>query len=204
MKGFRILSIVLALVTTLFRVAGPQIVSAQEKEEARVENSGIVITEILNIPENIPDNLLARAPCVVVIPSVLKLAFGFGGSFGRGVMTCRGGPDFKGPWSAPTMMALEGGSFGFQGGAQATDFVLLLMNHRSASAVLTSKVKIGCGCIRCCRAGRPHCGSISRCQHASWKSCPTRVLEDYLPAFLWVVPRSARITAPTETCTASK
>jgi len=143
MKGFGILGSALSVVTTLFGVAGPQIVSAQDKEEARVENSGIVITEILNIPENIPDNLLARAPCVVVIPSVLKLAFGFGGSFGRGVMTCRVGSDFKGPWSAPTMMALEGGSFGFQAGAQATDFVLLLMNHRSASAVLTSKVKIG-------------------------------------------------------------
>jgi SH3 domain-containing YSC84-like protein 1 len=132
-----------AAVAILFGVAGAPIASAQQKEQDRVENAGIVITEILNIPESIPDNLLARAPCVVVIPSVLKLAFVFGGSFGRGVMTCRGGPDFKGPWSAPTMMALEGGSFGFQAGAQATDFVLLLMNHRSASAVLTSKVKIG-------------------------------------------------------------
>ena len=162
-----------------------------------------MITEILNIPENIPDNLLARAPCVVVIPSVLKLAFGFGGSFGRGVMTCRGGPDFKGPWSAPTMMALEGGSFGFQGGAQATDFVLLLMNHRSASAVLTSKVKIGADASAAAGpVGRTAEASLDVSMRA--EICPTRVLEDYLPAFLWVVPRSARITAPTETCTASK
>jgi SH3 domain-containing YSC84-like protein 1 len=143
MKEPEIISIALAVVATLIAAAEPPIALAQDREEARVENSGTVITEILNIPESIPDNLLARAPCVVVIPSVLKLAFGFGGSFGRGVMTCRGGPNFNGPWSAPTMMALEGGSFGFQAGAQATDFVLLLMNHRSASAVLSSKVKIG-------------------------------------------------------------
>ena len=167
MKGFGILSIALAVFATLFSVGGPQIVSAQDREEARVENSGIVITEILNIPESIPDNLLARAPCVVVIPSVLKLAFGFGGSFGRGVMTCRGGPDFKGPWSAPTMMALEGGSFGFQGGAPG---------DRLCSASDESPLSLRCshqqgedrrGCLRCRRAGRPHCGGISRCQHAS-------------------------------------
>jgi SH3 domain-containing YSC84-like protein 1 len=132
-----------ASVTTLFALAGAPAASAQQKEQGRVENAGLVMTEILNIRESIPDNLLEKAPCVVVIPSVLKLAFIGGGSYGRGVMTCRGGEDFKGPWGAPSMMALEGGSFGFQAGAQGTDFVLLLMNARSGSAVLTSKVKVG-------------------------------------------------------------
>ena len=99
--------------------------------------------EILNIPDDIPQSVIDKADCVVVLPSVLKLAFGFGGSYGRGVMTCRSGEDFKGPWGPPTMMALEGGSFGLQLGGQATDFVLLLMSPRSARSILDSKVKIG-------------------------------------------------------------
>ncbi len=117
--------------------------SAQKKEQERVENAGKVIKEILNIPDDIPQDVLDKADCVVVLPSVLKLAFGIGGSYGRGVMTCRGGKDFKGSWGPPTMMALEGGSFGFQLGGQATDFVLLLMSPRSAQNILTSKVKLG-------------------------------------------------------------
>ncbi len=114
-----------------------------KKEVDRVENSGTVITEILNIPDNIPQDLLDKAECVVVLPSVVKFAIGIGGSYGRGVMTCRSGEKFNGPWGAPTMIALEGGSFGLQLGGQATDFVLLLMNSRSAEGVLTSKVKLG-------------------------------------------------------------
>lgn len=135
-------SLALAAVVSVFSATAPS-ANAQEKERDRVENAGLVMSEILNIRESIPDNLLAKAPCVVIIPSVLKVGFFVGGSYGRGVMTCRGGDDFKGPWGAPSMIALEGGSFGFQAGAQATDFVLLLMNQRSASAVLTSKVKLG-------------------------------------------------------------
>jgi lipid-binding SYLF domain-containing protein len=99
--------------------------------------------EIVNIPDDIPQDVLDKADCVVVLPSVLKFAIGIGGSYGRGVMTCRGGKNFKGPWGAPTMMALEGGSFGLQLGGQATDFVLLLMSPRSAQSILTSKVKLG-------------------------------------------------------------
>ena len=114
-----------------------------KKEVDRVENSGTVITEILNIPDNIPQDLLDKAECVAVLPSVVKFAIGIGGSYGRGVMTCRSGEKFNGPWGAPTMIALEGGSFGLQLGGQATDFVLLLMNARSAESVLTSKVKLG-------------------------------------------------------------
>src|SRR6266852_7161803 len=115
----------------------------QKKENDRVANAGTVIQEILNIPEDIPQDVLDKADCVVVLPSVLKFAIGLGGSYGRGVMTCRGGTDFKGPWGAPTMMALEGGSLGLQLGGQATDFVLLLMSPKSASNSLTSKVKFG-------------------------------------------------------------
>ena len=113
------------------------------KEKERLENAGNVMEEILNIPDNIPQDLLDKAECVVVFPSVLKFAIGFGGSYGRGVMTCRSGEHFTGPWGAPTMMALEGGSFGLQLGGTATDFVLLIMNPRGAKAILSSKVKLG-------------------------------------------------------------
>jgi len=116
---------------------------AQKDENNRIENAGQVMTEILNIPDNIPQDLLDKTECVIVLPSVMKFAIGFGGSYGRGVMTCRSGEDFSGPWSAPSMMAVEGGSFGFQLGGQATDFVLLVMNERGASSILTSKVKLG-------------------------------------------------------------
>ena len=113
------------------------------KEVDRVENSGMVMEEIMNIPDNIPQDLLDKAECVVVFPSVLKAAFGIGGSYGRGAMVCRSGEHYTGPWGAPSMMALEGGSFGFQLGGQATDFVLLIMNPRGAKAILSSKVKLG-------------------------------------------------------------
>jgi lipid-binding SYLF domain-containing protein len=115
----------------------------QNKEEERVENAGKVMQEILNAPDSIPQSVLDKADCVVVLPSVLKAAFIIGGSYGRGVMTCRGGKDFQGKWGAPTMMALEGGSAGLQIGGEASDFVLLLMNSRSASGILASKFKLG-------------------------------------------------------------
>jgi len=102
-----------------------------------------VMKEILNAPDSIPQDVLDKADCVVVLPSVKKFAIGVGGSYGRGVMTCRGGKDFRGKWGAPTMMALEGGSVGLQLGGEATDFVLLLMTANSASSILTSKVKLG-------------------------------------------------------------
>jgi lipid-binding SYLF domain-containing protein len=116
---------------------------AQSKEQDRVESAGTVVKEIMDIPDNIPQSVIDKADCVVVLPSVLKAAFIVGASYGRGVMTCRTGGNMRGPWGAPTMMALEGGSFGFQAGGQATDFVLLLMSERSASSILSSKVKIG-------------------------------------------------------------
>jgi len=115
----------------------------KEKDEDRVKDAGRVFTEILNAPDSIPQGVLDKADCVVIFPSVLKAAFIVGGSYGRGVMTCRTGPNFSGPWGAPSMMALEGGSFGFQIGGEATDFVLLVMNDQGANGILSSKVKLG-------------------------------------------------------------
>ena len=115
----------------------------QEKDEDRLRNSGTVLKEILDVPDDIPQDLLDKADCVVVFPSVLKAAFIVGGSYGRGAMSCRKGENFSGRWGAPTMMALEGGSFGLQIGGEATDFVLLVMNERGARGILASKVKLG-------------------------------------------------------------
>jgi SH3 domain-containing YSC84-like protein 1 len=128
-------------VVAIALVTGPAL--GQEKEQDRVENAGKVMQEITNTPDNIPSSVLDKADCVVVLPSVVKFAIGIGGSYGRGVMTCRGGENFDGRWGAPIMMAVEGGSFGLQLGGQATDFVLLLMSPRSAENILTSKVKLG-------------------------------------------------------------
>ena len=114
-------------------------------EERRLEDSGVVLEEILAIPDNIPQELVERAECVIVIPSMLKVAFGFGGSYGRGAMVCRTGLSFDGEWGAPAMYALDGGSFGFQLGGQATDLVLLVMNDRGVKALLNSKVTLGAG-----------------------------------------------------------
>jgi lipid-binding SYLF domain-containing protein len=128
-------------VALLFALAIP--LCAQNKENRRVANAGRVMSEVLRIPDNIPSDLLQKAECVIVLPSVLKFAVGVGGSYGRGLMVCRGGDEFTGPWGAPSMIALEGGSFGIQLGGQATDFVLLVMNRRGAESILSSKVKLG-------------------------------------------------------------
>src|SRR5690349_14046395 len=124
-------------------VALPLTAKDSKKEGDRLENCGTVLKEILDIPDDIPQDLLDKAECVIIYPSVVKAAFIIGGSYGRGAMTCRTGEHFTGPWGAPTMMALEGGSFGLQLGGQATDFVLLVMNPRGAKAILNSKVKLG-------------------------------------------------------------
>ena len=116
---------------------------AANDAEKRVGESTRVLKEILNIPEGIPQNLLDKAECVVIIPSVKKFAFGFGGSYGRGAMICRSGQELDGPWGAPSMFRLEGGSFGLQLGGSATDFVLLVVNPRGVDSLLKSKVKLG-------------------------------------------------------------
>ena len=119
------------------------LLAAPDKEADRLENAGSVLKEILDVPDDIPQDLLDKAECVLIFPSVLKFAIGFGGSYGRGAMICRSGEHFTGPWGAPSMAALEGGSFGLQLGGQATDFVLLVMNPRGAKAILSNKVKLG-------------------------------------------------------------
>jgi lipid-binding SYLF domain-containing protein len=124
-------------------VALPLSAKDNKKEADRLDNCGTVLKEILDIPDDIPQDLIDKAECIIVFPSVLKAAFIVGGSYGRGAMTCRTGEHFTGPWGAPTMMALEGGSVGFQLGGQATDFVLLVMNPRGAKAILNNKVKLG-------------------------------------------------------------
>jgi lipid-binding SYLF domain-containing protein len=115
----------------------------QKREQDRLQNADLVMQEILKVPDNIPQDLLDKARCVIVMPSVLKAAFVVGGSYGRGAMVCRKGKDFSGPWGAPAMYALEGGSFGFQIGGEATDLVLLVMNNRGANSLLHSKVRLG-------------------------------------------------------------
>jgi len=114
-----------------------------DKEEDRVHDAGVVLKEILNIPDDIPQDLLDKAECLIILPSVKKGAFGVGGSYGRGVMLCRSGAHYTGPWGPPALYALEGVSIGFQLGGQATDFVLLVMNPQGARSLLSSKVKLG-------------------------------------------------------------
>ncbi len=113
------------------------------KEVERVKSAGTVLKEILDIPDDIPKDLVDDAECIIVLPSVVKVAIGIGGSYGRGVMVCRTGQHFTGPWGAPAMYALEGGNIGFQLGGQATDFVLLVVNPRGAESLMGSKVKLG-------------------------------------------------------------
>lgn len=124
-------------------VAGAVYAAQLNKEQRRLEDCGVVMQEVLNVPENIPHELLEKAECVIVIPSVKKLAFGVGADYGRGAMVCRTGEHFRGPWGAPAMYALEGGSVGFQIGGEATDLILLVMNDRGMDSILSSKVKLG-------------------------------------------------------------
>src|ERR1700756_960918 len=124
-------------------IAGTVFASKLNKEQKRIQECGVVMQEVLNIPDNIPKELLEKAECVIVIPSVRKLAFGVGASYGRGAMVCRKGEKFNGSWGAPAMYALEGGSIGFQIGGEATDLILLVMNDKGMESILSSKVKLG-------------------------------------------------------------
>jgi lipid-binding SYLF domain-containing protein len=143
MRYARSLTLVTAGVLTFASFLSAKVPSNVKEEDERLQNSGKVMQEILNVPDDIPQDLINRARCVVVMPSVLKAAFVVGGSYGRGTMVCRTGKDFSGPWGAPAMYALEGASVGLQIGGEATDFVFLLMNDRAASSLLHSKVKLG-------------------------------------------------------------
>jgi lipid-binding SYLF domain-containing protein len=134
---------VLILLCTILLLFGSANLTAKNDSEERLEECGAVMKEILSIKEGIPQDLLDKAECVVVMPSVKKFALGIGGSYGRGALVCRSGADYSGPWGAPAMFRLEGGSVGFQIGGSATDFVLLVMNPKGAKSILTSKVKLG-------------------------------------------------------------
>ena len=136
---FAVLSAMVMLAMPLIARSG----DSTKDEDDRLINSGKVMHEILNVPDDIPQDLLDKARCVVVMPSVTKAAFVVGGSYGRGAMVCRTGKDYRGPWGAPSMFALEGGSFGFQIGVEATDFVFLVMDNRGADSLIHSKVKLG-------------------------------------------------------------
>jgi len=118
-------------------------VYAATKEQRRLEKCGLVMQEILKIPDNLPQQVLAKAECVIVFPSLLKVAFGMGKDYGRGAMVCRTGKEFNGPWGSPAMYALEGDSIGMQIGGEATDLILLVMNQRGAASILSSKIKLG-------------------------------------------------------------
>src|ERR1700745_443266 len=133
----------LVAVTCLTLVAGAVFAKKLNNEQKRLEECGVVMQEVLNVPDNIPQELLEKAECVIVIPSVKKLAFGVGASYGRGAQVFRTGDKFRGPWGAPAMYALEGGSIGFQIGGEATDLILLVMNDRGMDSILSSKVKLG-------------------------------------------------------------
>ncbi len=137
MKKFMVTAACLTL------VAGAVYARQLNKEQKRLEECGAVMQEVLDIPDNIPHDLLEKAECVIVIPSVRKLAFGVGADYGRGAMVCRTGEHFRGAWGAPAMYALEGGSVGFQIGGEATDLILLVMNDRGMNSILSSKVKLG-------------------------------------------------------------
>jgi lipid-binding SYLF domain-containing protein len=142
-RGGSVMKKYLVAATCLTLVAGAVFAKKLNNEQKRLEECGVVMHEVLNVPDNIPQELLEKAECVIVIPSVKKLAFGVGASYGRGAMVCRRGEKFRGPWGAPAMYALEGGSIGFQVGGQATDLILLVMNDRGMESILSSKVKLG-------------------------------------------------------------
>jgi lipid-binding SYLF domain-containing protein len=132
------LAISIALLTVAASPSG-----ASSDEADRLEAATTVIREILDIPDGVPQELLDKAECVVVLPSVKKFAIGIGASYGKGAMVCRSGMNYDGPWGAPAMYRLEGGNIGFQIGGEATDFIFLVMNPKGSESLLKSKVKLG-------------------------------------------------------------
>ena len=174
-----------------------------EREEDRVKDSGKVLKEILNIPDDIPQDLLDKAECVIILPSVKKGAFGIGGSYGRGVMICRSGEHYTGKWGAPALYALEGVSIGFQLGGQATDFVLLVMNPKGAESLLYSKVKLGADASAAAGPkGRTAEGATDIVMRP--RSSPTRATRDCSPEFRWKARRCVPTAAPTKNSTGRK
>src|SRR6266571_8608803 len=185
----------LVAATCLTLVAGAICAKKLNNEQKRLEECGVVIQEVLNVPDNIPQELLEKAECVIVIPSVKKLAFGVGASFGRGAMVCRTGEKFRGPWGAPAMYALEGGSVGFQIGGEETDLILLVMNDRGMESILSSKVKLGADAsIAAGPKGRDASADTDAWMRAEIFSYSRS--RDCLPEFHWRVPRFAPTMRP--------
>ena len=168
---------------------------AAEAEQERLASSAEAMEEILNIPDALPQALLNKAECVVVMPSVKKFAIGFGGSYGRGALVCRTGSNFTGPWGAPAMYRLEGGSIGFQLGGEATDFLLLVMNPRGVDSLLRSKVTLGADAtVAAGRKGvRPWLPRMLTCVP---KSSRIPVRAGSLQVSYWKVPRCVRTPKP--------
>jgi lipid-binding SYLF domain-containing protein len=197
---FMIKRTVASLVTVGLLWALPLSAAGDSKESKRLWNCGMVLKEILDIPDDIPQDLIDKAECIIVYPSVLKAAFVVGGSYGRGAMTCRTGENFNGPWSAPSMMALEAGGIGFQIGGQATDFVLLVMNDRGAHSILSSKVKLGAdAAVAAGPKGRNAQAATDvtlRAEILTYSRC--------LRAFRWKGRRCGPTTTPTSACTRRK
>jgi len=130
-------------VLCLVLMAAPLKAANKETDRSELEKAAVVMEEIMHVPDNIPQELLDKSECVIVVPSVRKLTTGIGGSYGQGAMVCRTGT-FKAQWGAPAMFALEGGgSFGFQLGEKATALVLLVMKTKGADLILSSGVKLG-------------------------------------------------------------
>src|SRR3984885_7405585 len=119
-------------------VASPMF--AQKKEDDRLSKSATVLHEIL-VDKGLPTSIVDQADCIVVFPSVKKV--GIGGSYGRGVIVCRNGGEMNGDWGAPAMYKLDSASIGVQLGSTATDFVLVVMNHKGAEQILNGKTKLG-------------------------------------------------------------
>ena len=139
----RYCSLAIGVVLGVTTLGAQGIEKDQNKEQERLATCATVMDEVLNVPDNVPEEVLEKAECVIVIPSMTKVALGVGGSYGRGAMVCRSGKGFSGPWGAPAMYAIEGGSFGLQLGAESTDLVLMVMNRRGVDALLSNKVKLG-------------------------------------------------------------
>ena len=141
MKSLRIR----AFLTLVVLLIVPAVISLAKDsdDEQRLQKAATVLGEIINIPDNIPQDLIDKSECVIVLPSVKKFAIGFGASWGKGAMVCRSGEKFDGKWGAPAAFALKAGNVGFQLGGEATDFVLLIMNPKGVNALLADEVKLG-------------------------------------------------------------
>ena len=197
----RHLGLALCLVVAAATVAAQNKEKDQNKEQERLAECGVVMNEVLNVPDNVPQEVLDNAECVIVIPSMTKVALGLGGSYGRGAMVCRSGKAFNGSWGAPAMYAIEGGSFGLQLGAESTDVVLMVMNPRGVDALLSSKVKLG---GEASAAAGPK-GTTHRGRRPTRRCAPrssaTHAHADCSPASRSRARHSGRTTTPPNRCT---